>query len=247
MRYENISDYELAQYLRKHNALDSFRHNGNMVEWYSKDTGRAVAVVEFDNSKSIKLSVTLFCVEPETVINDTLKQSAENIAKDICDMNAYSTIALALIEGDAENINEYLQLCFDNYKQYSPFEFIAKDLNSYGEFGSMQAWEEFEEIVLGIFEEYAESTTTRNNVKRAIRERIEEIEDSIRDNSYESFEECLDDTSEEIRIGNLTFMPSVVLKQCDPIAYTESYNEYVNHLIEDSEEIEELESIIENI
>lgn len=46
--------------------------------------------------------------------------------------------------------------------------------------------------------------------------------------SYEQYDEMLDECSDEVVIGNLTFSPSNVLKECDPIAYREGYQDYIN-------------------
>jgi len=39
----------------------------------------------------------------------------------------------------------------------------------------------------------------------------------------------------EVTIGNLTFYPSQILKQCDPIAYRITVNEYIDNMIADLE------------
>mgnify|MGYP001290698748 FL=1 len=45
------------------------------------------------------------------------------------------------------------------------------------------------------------------------------------------FDEMLDETYPVVKIGELTFYPSQILKQCDPIAYRIGVSEY-----EDSED-----------
>jgi hypothetical protein len=40
--------------------------------------------------------------------------------------------------------------------------------------------------------------------------------------------EILDETNEEIKIGNLTYLPSQVLKKVDPIAYRQTVLEIAN-------------------
>jgi hypothetical protein len=52
----------------------------------------------------------------------------------------------------------------------------------------------------------------------------------------EMFDEMLDETHPEIKIGNLTFYPSQVLANCDPIAYQISVQEYVDFLQEQEDE-----------
>jgi len=43
------------------------------------------------------------------------------------------------------------------------------------------------------------------------------------------------DEQGEVTIGNLTFYPSQILKQCDPIAYRITVNEYIDNMIADLE------------
>lgn len=52
----------------------------------------------------------------------------------------------------------------------------------------------------------------------------------------EMFDEMLDETHPEIKIGNLTFYPSQVLANCDPIAYQISVQEYADFLQEQEDE-----------
>jgi hypothetical protein len=40
------------------------------------------------------------------------------------------------------------------------------------------------------------------------------------------FDEMLDETYPVVKIGELTFYPSQILKQCDPIAYRIGVSEY---------------------
>ncbi len=46
-------------------------------------------------------------------------------------------------------------------------------------------------------------------------------------------DEMLDECCDEIKIGNLAYSPSEVLKSVDPIAYRMSVDEYVDGLIAD--------------
>jgi hypothetical protein len=50
------------------------------------------------------------------------------------------------------------------------------------------------------------------------------------------FDEMLDETTPEIKIGSLTFYPSQVLANCDPIAYNISVSEYADFLQEQEDE-----------
>ena len=52
----------------------------------------------------------------------------------------------------------------------------------------------------------------------------------------EMFDEMLDETTPEIKIGSLTFYPSYVLANCDPIAYNISVGEYADFLQEQEDE-----------
>lgn len=57
-----------------------------------------------------------------------------------------------------------------------------------------------------------------------------------REELEEMFDEMLDETTPEIKIGSLTFYPSQVLANCDPIAYNISVDEYVDFLQEQEDE-----------
>lgn len=75
------------------------------------------------------------------------------------------------------------------------------------------------------------------------------------DNYEDQFDESLDDSIPEIEIGCLTYSPSHVLKNVDPVAYRCSLNDFVDSLdVEDSEqykalqeEIDQLKSYIEDL
>jgi hypothetical protein len=49
----------------------------------------------------------------------------------------------------------------------------------------------------------------------------------------EQYNEMLDETNELIKIGNLTYLPSQVLKNTDPIAYRIGLSEFEDYLEED--------------
>ena len=75
------------------------------------------------------------------------------------------------------------------------------------------------------------------------------------DNYEDQFDDSLDDSIPEIEIGCLTYSPSHVLKNVDPVAYRCSLNDFVDSLdVEDSdeykalqEEIDQLKSDIEDL
>lgn len=54
---------------------------------------------------------------------------------------------------------------------------------------------------------------------------------------YECFEDALDQ-QDEIKIGSLTFLPSKVLRLCDPIAYQIGVDEYADIIAQDGTFVE---------
>ena len=75
------------------------------------------------------------------------------------------------------------------------------------------------------------------------------------DDFADQFDDSLDNSIPEIEIGSLTYPPSHVLKNVDPVAYRCSLNDFVDSLdVEDSdeykalqEEIDQLKSDIEDL
>ena len=68
------------------------------------------------------------------------------------------------------------------------------------------------------------------------------------DDYEDQFDESLDDSIPEIEIGCLTYSPSHVLKNVDPVAYRCGLNDFLDSLdIEDSDEYKELQSEIDDI
>ena len=64
----------------------------------------------------------------------------------------------------------------------------------------------------------------------------------------DQFDELLDDSSPEIEIGSLTYSPSHVLKNVDPVAYRCSLNDFVDSLdVEDSDEYKALQEEIDQL
>lgn len=62
------------------------------------------------------------------------------------------------------------------------------------------------------------------------------------------FDDMLDDSTPEIEIGGLTYSPSHVLKNVDPVAYRCSLNDFVDSLdVEDSDEYEALQDEIDQL
>lgn len=76
------------------------------------------------------------------------------------------------------------------------------------------------------------------------------------DDYEDQFDDMLDETILEIEIGNLTYSPSHVLKNVDPVAYRCSLNDYADSVFDASEtdeykalqeEIDQLQSDIEDL
>ena len=84
---------------------------------------------------------------------------------------------------------------------------------------------------------------TDKNLEELIEKEVEEQIDAI---DEEEYNESLDDMG-EISVGNLTFYPSDILKNCDPIAYDIGFTEYQDFRREDIEQEvrEELEGLVE--
>jgi predicted nucleic acid-binding Zn-ribbon protein len=66
------------------------------------------------------------------------------------------------------------------------------------------------------------------------------------DDFADQFDESLDESIPEIEIGNLTYSPSYVLKNVDPVAYRCSLNDYAD-LVFDASETDEYEALQEEI
>lgn len=55
--------------------------------------------------------------------------------------------------------------------------------------------------------------------------------------AQEMFNEMLDECYEEIRFGELSYLPSDVLESTDPIAYRVGVNDYIDSLCQDGDTI----------
>ena len=87
-----------------------------------------------------------------------------------------------------------------------------------------------------------------NELKEQIKEKKERIESLENGDDYDNYNDMLDDCSPIVKIGNLEYSPSYVLKNVDEIAYNCGYNEYIDSEISDlNSEIEDLESEIKDI
>ena len=68
------------------------------------------------------------------------------------------------------------------------------------------------------------------------------------DDFADQFDEMLDESIPEIKIGSLRYSPSHVLKNVDPVAYRCSLNDFVDGMdIEDSEEYKALQDEIDQL
>ncbi|EOK9195622.1 hypothetical protein PST17_RS13950 [Escherichia coli] len=88
----------------------------------------------------------------------------------------------------------------------------------------------------------------------ALKKQIAELEDKIdnfeidEDKYDDKYDEWLDEIYGEIMIGNISFLPSRILKELDPIAYRCGFSDYIDSLdIEDDEEYQELQTELEEV
>jgi hypothetical protein len=64
------------------------------------------------------------------------------------------------------------------------------------------------------------------------------------DDYSDQFDELLDEQG-EVKIGNLGYYPSYILKNCDPIAYRCGLNDFIDCI--DIEDIEEYKDLVEEL
>jgi hypothetical protein len=80
------------------------------------------------------------------------------------------------------------------------------------------------------------------DIKKELEEKREELRILEENENEEEYNDMLDECYEEIKIGYITFSPSRVLKELDPIAYNVGMDDYNSERIAEIEdEIEELE------
>ena len=53
---------------------------------------------------------------------------------------------------------------------------------------------------------------------------------------HEQYEEMLDDVYGDIKLGYLTFQPSRIIRELDPIAYHIGYTEFVDEMLGEEDE-----------
>lgn len=62
----------------------------------------------------------------------------------------------------------------------------------------------------------------------------DELESSVRANVEENYDDMLDNTYPEVKIGYCTFYASQILKECDPVAYDCGIDDYISADLEDA-------------
>jgi len=78
-----------------------------------------------------------------------------------------------------------------------------------------------------------------------LQERYDELEEGEDTDEYDNM---IDDSNPEVRIGNLRYSPSEVLKSVDGIAYRTGYNDWSSSEMDDlRDQIEDLKSQIEDV
>jgi len=157
---------------------------------------------------------------------------AYNIGSDIANSILASNSVHDIIANmdTLDSLQEYYGECLENYKCHSPFEFDAK------EFG---VWDALE---AGFYETIENSIdTVKQECIAELSDLIEDEQESMYENEHDTFDELLDSANDEITIGGMVFLPSQVLKECDPIAYRESYLCFLE--VFESEEMERLQDI----
>jgi len=74
---------------------------------------------------------------------------------------------------------------------------------------------------------------TSENIEALISDEVEEQLEAL---DYEGFDQWLDEIGEPCKVGTLEYSQSIVLKECDPIAYrvcfTDDYQESMRENIE---------------
>lgn len=90
---------------------------------------------------------------------------------------------------------------------------------------------------------------TIKELKELITETKEEIQDyeCMEQDKEDEYKQYLDDTHNIIEIGDITLLPSDVLKKCDPIAFDCGFNDWADVEITNlNDELEDLKSKLED-
>jgi len=164
-----------------------------------------------------------------------------DIAQSIINNTSGPDIVEALQDAWVDDIGQILEECKTNYMSYSPFEFVAHEINEQD--NADELWQAFDngfsdKITLNI--DYLKALAMDT-----VRDLIKEEQETMHENEHDTFDELLDSANDEITIGGMVFLPSQVLKECDPIAYRESYLCFLNDF--ESEEMERLNDIKDKI
>lgn len=64
---------------------------------------------------------------------------------------------------------------------------------------------------------------------------LRQLEDTIRENIEAHYDDLLDVSYRDVKIGACTFTASQILKNCDPTAYRCGIDDYVNSDLEDAQ------------
>ena len=67
---------------------------------------------------------------------------------------------------------------------------------------------------------------------------LEEIEMLAEYEAYEMYDEMLDQCYEPYNMSGMIYMPSDILKECDPIAYRVGFSDYADTLAQDGTPVE---------
>ena len=169
--------------------------------------------------------------------------AAYNIGSDIADSILASNSAQDIIANmeSLDSLQEYFSECLENFKCHSPFELTAKEFNE-----SESPDDVRDAFEAGFYETIENSIdTVKQECIAELSDLIEDEQESMYENEHDTFDELLDSANDEITIGGMVFLPSQVLKECDPIAYHESYLCFLNDF--ESEEMERLKDIKDKV
>lgn len=77
-----------------------------------------------------------------------------------------------------------------------------------------------------------------------LKEKKDDLENE--DNYVDEYESALDENG-DLHIGNLSYAPSLVLKEVDPIAYRGGLLDYVDSILSDSREYQDVNDEIDTL
>ena len=166
-----------------------------------------------------------------------------DIAQSIINNTSGQDIVEALQDAWVDDIGQILEECKTNYMSYSPFEFVAHEINEQD--NADELWQAFDSG-------FSDKVTLNMDTLKAlaldtVTDLIQHELDDMEENNSDSYDEMLLDCNGYIEIGSLSFDPARVLKELDPVAYREGYLDYINCLATDNDEIEKLEETKDKI